>query len=295
MRMSDLRRALVVSVGKNSAWVAPDGETSPRLATLRRMRGKRSMPVPGDIAWVEALGDGTVVVERLEPRGRVLERRTAAGRTKTLAANVDTLVTVTSLAHPPPRLVTLDQLLAFAELSETGTAIVFTKPDLANELERMHLATLYERLGYTVVVVNPKMADGVERLRDVLSGKQALLCGISGVGKSSIFRALGGESSVGDLSSSGFGRQTTTAARLYRLPDGFLIDSPGVSEFGLGKIAPRELAQGFIEMIEPSRHCRFTDCTHLREPDCAVRAAVSAGTIAESRYASYRRILLDPV
>jgi ribosome biogenesis GTPase len=98
---------------------------------------------------------------------------------------------------------------------------------------------------------------------------------------------------VGDVSRFGLGRQTTTASRLYRLPDGFLIDSPGVAEFGLGAIAPVELVQGFRELREPARHCRFSDCSHLHEPDCAVQAAVQDGRIAESRYASYRRILGD--
>ncbi len=78
------------------------------------------------------------------------------------------------------------------------------------------------------------------------------------------------------------------------MPEGFLIDSPGVNEFGLGKIEPSELVAAFPEMREPATHCRFTDCTHLREPDCGVQAAVAEGGISESRYASYRKILLEP-
>lgn len=120
-----------------------------------------------------------------------------------------------------------------------------------------------------------------------------MLAGNSGVGKSSIFRALGGEAVIGTMSRFGVGRQTTTTARLYRMGDGFLIDSPGVNEFGLGGLAPRELALGFREMAEPTQHCRFTDCNHLQEPGCAVRAAVDDGRIAASRYASYARILTE--
>ncbi|HEY5340161.1 MAG TPA: ribosome small subunit-dependent GTPase A, partial [Candidatus Aquilonibacter sp.] len=139
-----------------------------------------------------------------------------------------------------------------------------------------------------------RAGENVEALRAELGLRHALLCGNSGVGKSSIFLALGGQGNVGAVSRHGMGRQTTSAARLYRLPNGFLIDSPGVNEFGLGKIEPGELVAGFREMREPATGCRFTDCTHLREPGCGVREALAAGRIAASRYASYERILLEP-
>ncbi|MBV8639202.1 MAG: ribosome small subunit-dependent GTPase A [Candidatus Eremiobacteraeota bacterium] len=284
-----------MSTGKNAAWVSLDGEIIPRLAQLRRQSGKRSMPVPGDVVFVRVLEDEKTVVDRVEPRGFTLERRTIEGRSKIMAANVDTLVTVTALADPPPRLVTLDQLLAFAELEEIGALVVFTKPDLAAGAVRDELVSLYERLGYQTIVVNPKAGENIDGLRAAIGGRHALLSGISGVGKSSIFKALGGDASVGEVSRYGLGRQTTTAARLYRLADGFLIDSPGVNEFGLGKIEPAELVRAFPELREPATRCRFTDCTHLREPDCGVQAAVAEGTVPESRYASYRKILLEPV
>lgn len=290
MQQLELKKALVVATGKNSAWISVDGEEVTRIAQLRRMTGKRFMPVPGDVVHVRILEDDRAVVDRIEPRTFALERRTVEGRSKTMAANVDTLITVTSLANPAPRTITLDQLLAFAELEDVAAAVVFTKPDLAADNERQRLVEIYAALGYPIIVTNPKQGDNVEALRAFLHGRHALLCGISGVGKSTIFRALGGESSIGDLSRHGLGRQTTTTARLYRRSDGFLIDSPGVNEFGLGAIAPRELAEAFREMREPALKCRFGDCTHLLEPDCAVREAVDSGTIADSRYASFVKI-----
>jgi ribosome biogenesis GTPase / thiamine phosphate phosphatase len=258
------------------------------------MTGKRFMPVPGDVVQARILEDGRAVVDRIEPRNSSLQRRTAVGRAKTMAANIDLLVTVTALAEPPPRLVTLDQLLAFAELKSIAAAVVLTKPDLADPKESTALAALYAGLDYATMLINPKRGKNVEQLRSVLHGHHALLAGISGVGKSTIFRALGGEAIIGTLSRHGLGRQTTTAARLYRLTDGFLIDSPGLSEFGLGAIPPAELAWAFREMRERALHCRFADCTHLKEPDCAIRKAVADGTIALSRYASYSRILEEP-
>jgi ribosome biogenesis GTPase len=115
--------------------------------------------------------------------------------------------------------------------------------------------------------------------------------GNSGVGKSSIFRALGGVAAVGEISRFGRGRQTTTSARLFRLGEGFLIDSPGIGEFDLDPMPPSELAWLFVEMREPARLCRFSDCRHLTEPGCAVRDAVADGRIALSRYTSYTEIL----
>ena len=258
------------------------------------MTGKRFMPVPGDIVYVRILEDEKTVVDRIEARTFTLERRSVDGRTKIMAANIDTLVTVTALADPPPRTITLDQLLAFAELQEINAMVVFTKPDLADETVWRALVSLYSGLGYPTVVMNPKAGQNVEAFRESIAGRHSLLSGNSGVGKSSIFKALGGEGSVGEVSRHGLGRQTTSAARLYRMGEGFLIDSPGVNEFGLGSIEPAELVQGFPEMREPAGTCRFTDCKHLQEPDCGVRLAVADGRIATSRYASYRKILLEP-
>lgn len=294
-RVSGPFPARVVSVGKNAAWVVLDAESVPRVADLKRAASsaKRAMLAPGDRVDVRLLEDGRALVESVHRRSFTLERRTAGGRSKTMAANVDTLVTVTALADPPPRLTTLDQLLAFAELEGIDALAVFTKPDLAEAGIVEAVPSLYASLGYRTLVVNPKAGINVDGLRAALNERHALLSGVSGVGKSSIFRALGGEAVVGEVSRHGLGRQTTTAARLYRLGGGFLIDSPGVAEFGLGDIGPGELVEGFREMREPARACRFTDCSHLREPGCGVQQAVTEGRIAESRYASYRRILED--
>lgn len=270
--------------------MAIDGEAVPLVAQLRRMTGKRFMPVPGDAVTVRLLADGEAVVERIEPRSFALERFTARGRPKTMAANVDTIAIVTSLAHPPPRLATLDQLLAFCELRGVGALAIFTKPDLAGAGVGEELTRMYGSLGYQTVVVNPKTGENLAALRAALHGRRALLAGSSGVGKSTIFRALGGEAVVGELSRFGLGRQTTTAARLYRMNGGFLIDSPGIGAFGLGSIARSDLTSAFRELREPMQRCRFSDCTHVNEPDCAVRAAVDDGTVAGSRYASYVHI-----
>lgn len=257
------------------------------------MTGKRFMPVPGDVVIARLLEDEGAVVETIQPRSFSLQRRTAEGRSKTMAANVDLLIAVIALAHPAPRAVTLDQLLAFAELEGIDAAITFTKPDLVEGDGSRALPDVYRALGYQTIVANPKLRENVEPLRELAGAHRAMLAGNSGVGKSAIFRALGGEGAEGTLSRFGMGKQTTTAARLFRVGNGFLIDSPGLNEFGLGRIEASELVRGFREMTLPAQACRFADCRHLREPDCGVLAAVADGRIAESRYGSYAKILED--
>lgn len=267
-----------------------DGEEQPRVGALKRVRGKREMPVPGDRVEARLLEDGSTLIDRVLPRTSTLTRRIGE-RAKIMAANIDTLVTVTSLADPPPRLPTLDQLLVYTELESISAVVIFTKPDRAAPSLRKELSALYESLGYPTLVVNPKTEQNMDALRATLEGRKAMLAGVSGVGKSSIFRALGGHATVGAVSRTGLGKQTTSAARLYRLPSGFLIDSPGVSEFGLGRATPAEVLRGFPELRDLAANCRFSDCTHRTEPGCAVQEAVATGAIAASRHESYRRIL----
>ncbi len=289
--MSEVRRARVIAVGRNAAWIVFGSEPEPRLANFRK-RARHPMLVPGDI--VEAVaepGAEHIVVDGVVPRTFALERRTAAGRLKTMAANIDTLAIVAALTDPPIRLALIDRLVAFAVLHDLEPVLLLTKPDLAGEAAAEAVTRTYHRIGVPLLVLQPKTGRGIPELRALIASRAAMLIGQSGVGKSSIFRALGGIGSVGDLSRFGRGRQTTTSARLFTMGEGFLIDSPGIGEFTLDSMTAGELAALFVELREPAQACRFSDCRHLREPGCAVRAAVEAGTIALSRYESYRAIL----
>ena len=300
MTPPQVRRARVMAVGRNAAWVVPDGTSDAVLAAFRK-NDRRTVLAPGDLVMVRQLDaesaseDERVVVDSVEPRSFALVRTTAGGRTKTMAANIDLIGIVCALADPPPSLPMIDQLIAFAVQHDVEAALVLTKPDLASPGAADALGAIYRPLDVPVLIVQPKAGDGIEDLRTFLHGRRGLLVGNSGVGKSTIFRALGGTATIGELSRFGRGRQTTTSARLFQsAADGFLIDSPGIGEFTLDPLPPSELANLFVEMREPATRCRFDDCRHLVEPDCAVRAAVAAGTIAPSRYASYRQIALVP-
>jgi ribosome biogenesis GTPase len=286
-----LRRARVIAVGRNAAWIVADDESEPRLAALRR-KGARytTMPAPGDLVDARTMAEDRVVVDAVLPRSFALERRTGGGRVKTMAANIDTIAVVAALVNPPLHLAMVDRLIAFAIQHEVEPLLLLTKADLAGEEAAERIAALYRAVGVPVLILQPKAGRGIDGLRELLAPRHALLVGNSGVGKSSIFRALGGIAVVGDLSRFGLGRQTTTSARLVRLGDGFLIDSPGIGEFELDPMPATELAWLFAEMREPATRCRFADCRHLSEPDCAVRRAAEEGRIAASRYASYREI-----
>jgi ribosome biogenesis GTPase / thiamine phosphate phosphatase len=291
-------RARVVRVGRNSAWVVQENEDIPRLASLRR-RGANmeSMLLLGDLVEVRPLQDGTVVVDRVCVRTFELERRTAKGRRKTMAANVDTLAIVAAMTDPPIRLSMIDQLIAFAELQNRRALVLLTKIDLSDGEESARILDLYRSLGYRALALQPKRGEGITVLREALGDAHALLVGQSGVGKSSIFRAFGGATEIGEVSRHGRGRQTTTAARLLRLGSGFLIDSPGVGAFELGDVPAADLTRAFVEFEPLAPGCRFRDCAHLTEPGCAIRQAAADGRLASSRYESYRLILAraDPL
>lgn len=293
MSEDGLRRARVIAVGRNAAWIVAEDESEPRLASLRK-GARYGMPVPGDLLEALVIADDRVVVNFIYPRRFALVRRTGGGRTKTMAANVDTIAIVASLADPPLNLALVDRLIAFAVQHRLAPLLLLTKADVAGEDAAERVAEIYRAIEIPVVILQPKTGRGIAHLRQLLTERHALLVGNSGVGKSSIFRALGGIGVVGDLSRFGRGRQTTTSARLVRLHRGFLIDSPGIGEFALDPMPATESARLFVEMRGPAEECRFADCRHLSEPDCAVRQAVEEGRISPSRYASYREIVAQP-
>lgn len=262
------------------------------LASLRK-NVERLALVPGDLVSALPLDAERVVVTARAPRTFALERTTAGGRLKTMAANIDGIAVVAAFARPALHLEMVDELLAFARIHGLRAHVIFTKADLAPQadVDADALLALYSGLGYPAFALDPRTPRGVAAITSAFSNAATLLIGQSGVGKSSLFRALGGEADVGDVSKIGRGKQTTTTGRLHRFPNGFLIDSPGVGEFELSSSTDAEIAFGFVEFAKVLDRCRFIDCRHRTEPGCAVVAAVDAGEIAAGRYESYRAIL----
>jgi ribosome biogenesis GTPase len=250
----------------------------------------------GDRVTLDA-GDaqGTFGIAAVAPRRNILERRTPSGRAnRPVAANLDRVFVVTAAADPHPVPQLMDRLCAIAEANEIPVAIVVNKCELASAEQ---LAATYRKAGYDVYPVSARSGLGLESLFAELRGKESLLTGASGVGKSTILNKLspGLRLRTGDVSEKNRrGKNTTVAAVLVPLPGGgWLVDTPGFSEVGLWGIEPRELARCFPEMREEIDRCKFADCTHRGEPACAVRASVEAGRIAPARYDSYLTLLAE--
>ena len=288
---SGSRAARIVSVGRNAVWLAFEDESAVRVASLRK-NVERLALVPGDLVFATPLEDGGVLVDRREPRTFALGRTTPGGRTRTMAANIDGIAIVAAFVRPPLHLAMIDELIAFAEVHGIAARLFFTKADLAGPGDEPEtVLALYRGLGYAALAIDPRSRAGTADVAAVLAGRRTLLIGQSGVGKSSLFGALGGTADVGDVSKTGRGKQTTTTGRLHRTAGGFLIDSPGVGEFALEGCTPAQIALGFVEFGRLPQPCRFADCVHRSEPGCAVRAAVAGGRIAASRHESYLAIL----
>jgi ribosome biogenesis GTPase len=188
----------------------------------------------------------------------------------------------------------VDRLLVACHAGGVQPALVFNKSDLEPSKRTSSLVALYEGLGYHVVRASAQRGVGLEQLASLLAGRSSVFAGPSGTGKSSLINRVlpGVELRTGEISRiSRKGQHTTTAAQLVRLPDGgHVVDTPGVREFGLRDIDPRELALQFPEFPVPDQ-CRFLDCAHRSEPSCAVLDATAAGRVAPSRHASYLTLL----
>ena len=210
-----------------------------------------------------------------------------------LAANIDQVVIASSAADPIFAPAFIDRVLAVAEWSRIEALIVVTKLDLvANEPEEL---AVYRRMGHRVLVTSATRGDGMDAFRAALLGRVSVITGHSGVGKTSLLNALepGLALKVGMVNEvSGRGRQTTTAAvRVPLAGGGAIVDTPGLREFGLFNVPPRELTWLFRDLKEVSPRCRFGNCLHKTEPGCAVAAAVESGELAAWRVESYLHLL----
>jgi ribosome biogenesis GTPase len=253
-------------------------------------RGRKSDIACGDEVAISIIGTATGVIENVEPR-RTLFYRSDAHRQKLLAANVTQIVIVLA-PHPPYSVDLVDRCLVAAEHAGIAALLALNKSDLPEAAAAFDALELYRRLGYRVISLSAKR--DLSPLAPHLAGHVTLLVGQSGMGKSTIINKLVPHAAarVAEISQAlGTGRHTTTHAELYHLDTGAdIVDSPGLQEFGLHHLAPPDAAQAFVEFRPLLGKCRFRDCRHLAEPDCAIAAAAATGTIAPTRLSSYRRL-----
>jgi len=257
----------------------------------------------GDRVMVRPEPDGTGLITEILPRRNQLSRRAAGrrtGREHVIVANVDAAWVVQSTFDPQFNAGFVDRVLVMAEAHYLDAGVIVNKVDLlAGEDTAQEVVEfwteLYRSLGYPVLWTSAREGTGVPALRDALAGRTSVLTGQSGVGKSSLLNAV--EPGLGIRTAevskrTRKGRHTTTFATLHSLSGGgFVVDTPGIREFGIWDMQPAELAGYFVEMQPLVEHCRYPSCTHDHEPGCAVAAAVDAGAISQERYGSYLAIL----
>lgn len=263
-----------------------------------RLKGIRSTnPIAvGDRVKIVENEEGTALITEIEDRKNYIIRRSSnlSKQSHIIAANIDLCFLIVTIAEPTTSTVFIDRFLASAEAYRIPVNLIFNKVDLYDDEENEYmeaLINLYEYIGYPCFKISAINKDSVGSLQDKLIDKITLFSGHSGVGKSTLINALVPDSHLKTGSISGYhgkGMHTTTFSEMIELPHGgFIIDTPGIKGFGTVDMDKSEIFHYFPEIFEYSKNCRFNNCIHINEPDCAVRDAVEKHYISYSRYKSY--------
>lgn len=276
-----------------------------RLRGKMRLNGLRTTnPVAvGDVVSFEREeGKDTCVIDEVAPRSNVIVRKSVnlSKESHIIASNVDQAVLVATFAYPRTSTGFIDRFLVTAEAYHIPTIIVFNKNDIYDDEQLRQVETLcevYEKIGYEAFTVSAKTGFNTERLKNLLQDKLSLLSGHSGVGKSALVNRLDPaldlkEGAISEVHEKGM--HTTTFSQMFPLASGgYIIDTPGIKEFGLYDLDKSTLAQRFPEMRALMSSCKFSNCTHLHEPQCAVKKAVADGLIQQWRYTNYVNMIND--
>ncbi|MGE5485053.1 MAG: ribosome small subunit-dependent GTPase A [Ignavibacteriales bacterium] len=259
-----------------------------RCVLRGRLRLERRDILAGDLVEVSPVPDGSFVVQKVLPRRNRLLRPPVA--------NVDTLLVVFTVKEPPFNYRVVDKILVIAETRGLEALVCLNKADLCGPGEIESALEPYRKASYRTVVTSARTRSGIGELRGAIGRGVVVLAGQSGVGKSSILNALipGSRREVGDISRKrNAGRHTTKGVDLLVLPGsgGLVADTPGFSRLELEALTREEVAGGFPEIRRLEGQCRFSDCAHRHEPECAVKTAVAVGAIGATRYESYIAML----
>ncbi len=291
--------AIVIAVSSARCRLFYEGGEIDCVVPSEIARRQRSSLAVGDRVIAEPIDGALWRLVELLPRRTVLSRPDPLNPRveRLIAANIDLVIHVVSIKAPPLRPRLIDRFLIAIQRGGAKPAICVNKIDLAED----HVAALqplrvYEEFRVPVIVCSTRTGEGLENLRGLIEGKTCALVGHSGVGKSSILNALDKrlQLATADVKKRGTGRHTTTASTLFDLGnDTYVIDTPGIREFGLWDITPESLREAFPEFEQAAEWCRFNDCTHLHEPDCEVKRRIERGEINPARYEAYVRLVED--
>jgi ribosome biogenesis GTPase len=288
-----LRGRVLAVQGLLSTVEAPDG-ASYQCATRRLLKtlstDQRHVVAAGDFVTFRPAADHTGVIERVEPRKTVLSRATR-GRQQIIVTNVDQLLIIASAAEPYLKPHLIDRFLISAHKTGLRPLICINKIDLVDPASLAPLVGVYSQMGYRVLLLSVVTGIGIDRLRRAMMGRASVVAGQSGVGKSSLVNAIDPNLKllVNAVSAeTQKGRHTTTTARLWPLAcGGYVVDTPGIRQFQLWDVIPTEVAGYFRDLRPYINHCKFPNCTHTHEADCAVKDAVADGRLDLRRYESY--------
>ena len=252
--------------------------------------------VAGDRVECDQHEGSTLRVVGLQERDGVLWKKDHRGKDKPLAANVSHLAVI-SACKPGIDSLLIDQFCIAAELAGIGAIVVINKADLLDEQQYedcISMLAVYKKIGYPALLIDTKTDGKMDTLEAELSGKTAALVGASGVGKSSIVQRLLPDLDVrvGAISAAtGFGAHTTSVTFWYELDGGgSIIDSPGVRQYSVAHLSVEDVRYGYRELASAAQACKFSNCSHVVEPGCAVQTALADGAMARWRYNNYRKL-----
>lgn len=290
------RRGRVLSVSKLSIDVDLEGEilSCTLRGSLKQERtDKKNLVTVGDIVWVDERGQ----IAKIEERFSYLSRASNLDRKKEhlIAANIDQVLITASFEAPSLKPSLLDRYIISAKKGNMQPIIVINKIDLCKDRKELdEIAEIYQKAQIPLITVSAMTKEGIENLKKLMQGKTSVFSGQSGVGKTSLINEVTGrQDKIGDIvHKTQKGAHTTTSAKLIPLDGGgFCVDTPGIKSFGLWDILPSDLSGYFYDLQEFAPHCKFMNCTHMHEPDCAVKKAVEEGKLSKIRYESYTNLL----